>query len=156
VRDRAAAPTENNLVPLAIASQSDLKPLRVLGAEDNPVNQKMARRAIHRLRHQIRVAGNGMRAVAACAAEEFDLIPMDLQMPDMDGFEATASIREAQPSGRHTPIVAMTAHAKLGDHEQCLRAGVEGYNSKPVDLQAPGRLIDRYRNERDRAVNRLP
>ena len=119
--------------------------LRILLAEDNPVNQKLAQRAIEKMGHSITVAANGVRAVKVCEGECFDLILMDLQMPEMDGFEATAMIRSAeQASGRHTPIIAMTAHAMHGDRDQCIRAGMDDYISKPVDLRALAKMIDRY------------
>ena len=96
--------------------------------------------------HSILVAGNGLRAVEAAAAQTFDLILMDLQMPEMDGFEATARIRQAElPLGRHTPIIAMTANAMHGDRENCLRSGFDGYISKPVDLLALARMIEQSR-----------
>jgi CheY-like chemotaxis protein len=121
-------------------------PLRILLAEDNAVNQMVAQRAIEKMGHSILVAGNGLRAVEAAAAQSFDLILMDLQMPEMDGFAATARIRQAElPSGRHTPIIAMTAHAMHGDRENCLRSGFDGYISKPVDLRALARTIEQSR-----------
>jgi CheY-like chemotaxis protein len=127
--------------------------LRILLAEDNPVNQKLARFAIEKMGHSIVMVNNGIRAVETSASGQFDLILMDLQMPEMDGFEATARIREAERSaGRHTPIVAMTAHAMHGDREQCLRAGMDDYISKPIDLQALARMIDRYRVSRPAAA----
>ena len=121
-------------------------PLRILLAEDHAVNQKLARRAIEKLGHSIQVADNGLRAVEAAAMQTFDLILMDLQMPEMDGFEATARIRQAEiTAGRHTPIIAMTAHAIHGNRENCLRSGFDGYVSKPVDLQALARTIEQTR-----------
>jgi CheY-like chemotaxis protein len=121
-------------------------PLRILLAEDNAVNQKLAQRAIEKMGHSILVASDGLRAVEAAAAQSFDLILMDLQMPEMDGFEATARIRQAElATGRHTPIVAMTAHAMHGDRENCLRSGFDGYISKPIDLQALAGTIEQSR-----------
>jgi CheY-like chemotaxis protein len=119
--------------------------MHILLVEDNPVNQKLAQRAIEKMGHSITLAGNGVRAVEACTSGRFDLILMDLQMPEMDGIEATARIREAeQGTGRHTPIIAMTAHAMHGDRDQCIRAGMDDYISKPVDLHALARMIERY------------
>jgi CheY-like chemotaxis protein len=119
-------------------------PLRILLAEDHPINQKLAQRAMEKMGHSVLVAGNGLRAVEAAAAQSFDLILMDLQMPDMDGFQATTLIREAElAAGRHTPIVAMTAHAMHGDREHCLRSGFDDYLSKPVDLQLLARTIEK-------------
>jgi CheY-like chemotaxis protein len=110
------------------------RPLRLLLAEDNPVNQKLAVRLLEKKGHTVVVAGDGAEAVRAVAADEsFDLVLMDVQMPEMDGFEATAAIRaREQTSGRHIPILAMTAYAMKGDRERCLAAGMDGYVSKPI------------------------
>jgi ligand-binding sensor domain-containing protein/ActR/RegA family two-component response regulator len=120
--------------------------LRILLVEDNPVNQKLAQRAIEKMGHNIVVADNGLRALQLFGERPFDLVLMDLQMPEMDGFETTAGIRQVETAfGRHTPVIAMTAHAMHGDRELCLRAGMDDYLSKPVDLQALARMIERYR-----------
>jgi CheY-like chemotaxis protein len=112
----------------------------VLVAEDNIVNQRVAERLLTRRGHLVTVVNNGREALAAMARGAFDLVLMDVQMPDMDGFEATAAIREEErESGRHIRIVAMTAHAMNGDRERCLAAGMDGYLSKPID---PGTLYD--------------
>jgi hypothetical protein len=132
--------------PAEQAAGPSAAPLRILLAEDNAINQKLAQRAIEKMGHSIQVAGNGLRAVEAAAAQIFDLILMDLQMPEMDGFEATARIRQAElPFGRHTPIIAMTANAMHGDRENCLRSGFDDYISKPVDLQTLARMIEQSR-----------
>jgi len=105
--------------------------LRILLAEDNMVNQRLT------VKYQVEVAGNGKEAVAAFERETFDLILMDVQMPEMDGFEATALIREKEKkTGGHIPIIAMTAHAMKGDRERCLDAGMDEYVSKPIRPQA--------------------
>jgi signal transduction histidine kinase/CheY-like chemotaxis protein len=106
---------------------------RILLAEDNPVNQVVAVRLLERRGHQVTVAANGREAVAAVEREPFDLVLMDVQMPEMDGFEATAAIRQAETgSGRHLPVFAMTAHAMKGDAERCRTAGMDGYLPKPI------------------------
>ena len=109
---------------------------RVLLAEDNPVNQMVALRLLEKQGHRVVVAGNGREALLAlskAAPDGFDMILMDVQMPEMDGFEATAAIRaQERESGRHIPIVAMTAHAMKGDRERCLEAGMDHYISKPI------------------------
>jgi signal transduction histidine kinase/ActR/RegA family two-component response regulator len=135
--DGAAAPSiETKPDPPEEPPPAEL-PLRILLAEDNAVNQKLAKKMLDKPGHILTVVGNGRSAWEAAVTGDFDLILMDLQMPEMDGFEATAHIREAElASGRHTPIVALTAHAMSGDREQCLRAGMDDYISKPIDFQA--------------------
>lgn len=109
--------------------------LRVLLAEDNPVNQTLATRILEKLGHKVQVVNNGREALGRSQTEEFDLILMDVQMPEMDGLEATTAIRDAEAStGKHVPIVAMTAHAMKGDREKCLSAGMDGYLSKPIRI----------------------
>jgi PAS domain S-box-containing protein len=109
------------------------RPLRVLLAEDNAVNQRLATRLLERAGHAVVVVGNGAQAVAAAEREPFDVVLMDVQMPEMDGLEATAAIRARErDGGGHQPIIAMTAHAMKGDRERCLEAGMDGYVSKPI------------------------
>jgi PAS domain S-box-containing protein len=113
-----------------------LRPLRILLAEDSVVNQKLAVALLQRQGHMVTTAVNGQEAVDAVGRETFDLILMDVQMPEMDGLEATAAIRVNQlASGLHTPIIAMTAHALKGDRERCLEAGMDGYVAKPIRPQ---------------------
>jgi two-component system sensor histidine kinase/response regulator len=102
-------------------------------AEDNAVNQMLAVRLLEKRGYTVTVAVNGRDAVAASEKESFDVILMDVQMPEMDGFQATAAIRAREKStGGHIPIIAMTAHSLVGDQERCLAAGMDGYVSKPI------------------------
>jgi len=106
---------------------------KILLAEDNTVNQVVTVRLLEKRGHQVTVAANGLDAVAAVEREAFDLVLMDVQMPEMDGFEATAAIRKAETrTGRHLPIFALTARAMKGDAERCRLAGMDGYLPKPI------------------------
>jgi two-component system, sensor histidine kinase and response regulator len=93
--------------------------------------------------HSLVPAADGREALASTRTNSFDLILMDVQMPEMDGFEATRLIRTEEPPGRHTPIVAMTAHAMIGDRERCLAAGMDDYLSKPLDKTALLAIIEK-------------
>ena len=119
--------------------------LRILIAEDNLVNQRLVVRLLEKRGHRVVVAGNGKEALAALEKETFDLILMDVQMPEMDGFETTAAIRRNEKSsGLHQIIVALTAHAMKGDHEKCLAAGMDGYLSKPIRVQELDEVLAQY------------
>jgi CheY-like chemotaxis protein/HPt (histidine-containing phosphotransfer) domain-containing protein len=119
-----------------------LRPLRILLAEDNPVNQRVALHNLQKAGHSALAVGNGREALAVLKRETFDLMLMDVQMPEMDGFEATRAIREEETqTGQHLPIVAMTAHAMKGDRERCLAAGMDDYVSKPVQKVELFRVI---------------
>jgi signal transduction histidine kinase/DNA-binding response OmpR family regulator len=119
--------------------------LRILLVEDNAVNQLLAMRMLEKRGHAVTVAANGKEALVAVAANTFQLVFMDVQMPEMDGFEATAAIREREKrSGTHVPIVAMTAHAMVGDRERCQAAGMDDYLSKPIRPEELNEILKRY------------
>jgi PAS domain S-box-containing protein len=129
-------------------------PLRVLLAEDNPINQKLVVCLLEKEGHTVVVAGNGREALATLERQTFDLVLMDVQMPEMDGFEAAAAIRRAErETGRHLPILAMTAYAMKGDRERCLQSGMDGYVPKPVQprelFEAICRLVPPQAEESD-------
>lgn len=117
------------------------RPLRVLLAEDNPVNQRVARLLVQSWGHRVTVAGDGQRALDALAESSFDVVLMDVQMPILDGLQATRRLRERErEEGGHVPVIAMTANAMRGDRESCLEAGMDDYLAKPIDAPA---LFDR-------------
>jgi CheY-like chemotaxis protein len=117
---------------------------RILVAEDNPVNQQLARAMLLRLGYQTDVAGNGEEAVEAVMNLPYDLVLMDCQMPVMDGFEATRVIRDREGTVRHTTIVAVTANAMEGDRERCLTAGMDDYLAKPFRAGDLRRVLERW------------
>jgi signal transduction histidine kinase/CheY-like chemotaxis protein len=119
--------------------------LHVLLAEDNRVNQRLATRLLEKRGHSVVVAADGREALAAIEKEGFDLVLMDLQMPEMDGFEATVAIREKERAGgARLPIVALTAHAMKGDREKCLAAGMDGYLTKPIRTPELDEVLKKY------------
>jgi PAS domain S-box-containing protein len=110
-----------------------IPPLRILLAEDNPVNQRLGTMLLEKQGHTVTVAGNGREAAAAVAAQSFDLVLMDVQMPELDGLEATRALRRReQGTGRHLPVIALTASAMKGDRDRCLEAGMDAYVTKPI------------------------
>jgi two-component system, sensor histidine kinase and response regulator len=126
-----------------------LGPLTILLAEDSLVNQKLALGLLERHGHRVVVASNGKEAVGAYASQAFDLVLMDVQMPEMDGLEATQAIRHIEKqSGRRTPIAAMTAHAMQGDRQRCLDAGMDEYIAKPVRAKVLFETIGKLVGER--------
>jgi signal transduction histidine kinase/CheY-like chemotaxis protein len=129
------APSEHKAQPLADGPQAGRR-RRVLLAEDSVVNQKLTVRLLEKWGHTVEVVASGREALDALDRQTFDLVLMDVQMPEMDGFEATAVIRERErTAGGHLPVIAMTAHAMKGDREHCLEAGMDGYVSKPIRPQ---------------------
>jgi signal transduction histidine kinase/DNA-binding response OmpR family regulator len=119
--------------------------LRVLLAEDNLVNQRLAVRLLEKRGHRVVVAATGLQALKALEKEKFDLVLMDVQMPEMDGLEATAAIRKREKgTGHHQAVVALTAHAMKGDREKCLAGGMDGYLTKPIRPNDLDQLLDKY------------
>ena len=121
-------------------------PLRILLAEDNVVNQKLAMRLLQQMGYRADLASNGIEAVESVQRQTYDVVLMDVQMPDMDGLQATALIRERESRlGLHTPIIALTAHTMKGDRERCLAAGANEVLFKPVAMdalfEAMGRIL---------------
>jgi CheY-like chemotaxis protein len=118
--------------------------LRILIAEDNPVNQLLISRLLEKRGHAIKVAGNGRLALESLQEAAYDLVLMDVQMPEMDGMEATRLLRESESkTGRHITVVGVTAHAMAGDRERCLEAGMDGYLSKPIRPKELDELLER-------------
>jgi two-component system, sensor histidine kinase and response regulator len=137
--------TPTDLAPLVAhpVQPSGMK-LRVLLAEDNAVNQKVASRLLEKQGHLVTIASDGRAALDALSRENFDLVLMDVQMPEMDGFEATAAIRaQERETGKHLPIIAMTAHAMQGDRERCMAAGMDDYIAKPIKFRELTDLLEK-------------
>jgi two-component system, sensor histidine kinase and response regulator len=120
-----------------------MRPLTVLVAEDNPVNQKLAIALLRRRNAVVTIATNGVEAVSLWASGDYDLVLMDIQMPEMDGLEACGIIRSRELTGQRIPIVAVTARAMTGDREECLAAGMDAYLSKPIRSAELLETIDR-------------
>jgi len=122
--------------------------LRILLAEDNPVNQRLALRLLEKMGHRIALVSNGVDALERATQGGFDLLLMDVQMPELDGLSATRRIRQWESThGGHVPIIAMTARAMQGDRERCLEAGMDDYLSKPIDSERLRQLVSRYHVE---------
>jgi osomolarity two-component system sensor histidine kinase NIK1 len=129
---------------VATPPAKERRTLSVLLAEDNTVNQRLAIELLRRLGHAVVAVGNGREATEAFRRQAFDVILMDIQMPEIDGFQATALIRaeEALTGAARTPVVALTAHAMIGDREKCLASGMDHYLSKPIKSAELKALLD--------------
>jgi two-component system, sensor histidine kinase and response regulator len=130
--------------------------LRVLLAEDNLVNQRLTVRMLEKMGHQVTVAQTGEEALNAIPREKFDLVLMDVQMPEMDGFAATREIRRREAPGQRVPVIAMTAHAMKGDRESCLEAGMDDYLAKPINREELQQAIERAMKARKEEVSAQP
>jgi CheY-like chemotaxis protein len=138
---------------LSVSAERKTTGLKILLAEDNEVNRLVATAILQKKGHEIVHAENGAKALEAVRQSRFDLILMDVQMPDMDGLQATAAIRALeQSSGRHTPIVAMTAHAMKGDRERFLAAGMDDYIAKPINSQELLAILSRVTARKPEAM----
>ena len=138
------APQQEARGPSDLDEFPPAEPLSLLVVEDTPANQKVVVRMLERRGHEVHVAHNGREAIDLLSQGEFDLVLMDVQMPIMDGFQATAAIRGMRDEPfRNVPIVAMTAHAMKGDRERCLAAGMDAYIAKPVDARRLIRMVER-------------
>jgi signal transduction histidine kinase/CheY-like chemotaxis protein/HPt (histidine-containing phosphotransfer) domain-containing protein len=145
-------PVRSIPAPADVGQDHGGRPLRILLAEDNPVNQMTATTMLEKLGHAVVVANNGREAIDKINEQKFDVVFMDVQMPEVDGVTATGELRKReQATGRHIPIVAMTAHAMKGDKEKCLEAGMDDYVSKPIrrkDLaDVLARIVERFLTE---------
>ncbi|HWI11402.1 MAG TPA: response regulator, partial [Burkholderiaceae bacterium] len=118
--------------PKIDATLATRHPLRILLAEDNVVNQKLALRLLQRMGYRADLASNGIEAIESIERQTYDVVLMDVQMPEMDGLEASRRIRARWPAGERPRIVAMTANAMQGDREMCLDAGMDDYLTKPI------------------------
>jgi len=131
------------------------RPQNILLAEDNIVNQKLAVAMLTKMGHSVTVAKDGLEAVSKWQQDTFDLIFMDVQMPELDGLDATRRIREKERvRGERIPIIAVTAHAMSGDREHCIEAGMDDYVSKPIQRSDLAQVIERYEQRRAEAMAR--
>jgi two-component system sensor histidine kinase/response regulator len=143
-----AARTEGMIPSITRDSLKDrrdpMDTLRILIVEDNPVNQLLMTRLLDRRGHLVKVAGNGRLALESIEKESYDLVLTDVQMPEMDGIEATRVLRERETkTGTRLTVIGVTAHAMAGDRERCLQAGMDGYLSKPIRAKELDELLDR-------------
>ena len=142
--------SDSRVLAIRSGSKTGGRRLQVLLAEDNVVNQRLTIHLLEKEGHQVQLAQNGKEALAKFRQHSFDLVLMDVQMPEMDGFEATAGIRHLeQTTGSHVPIIALTAHAMKGDRERCLRAGMDGYIVKPMKPEEILTVIRQYASSAD-------
>jgi len=137
-------PGRGRLVTRHLVNEEKRKSQRILLVEDNPVNQKVAVALLQKAMYSIDVVNNGKEALEKIEENAYNLVLMDVQMPIMDGFEATRRIRAGEAGKSHIPIIAMTAHAMKGDRERCLEAGMDDYISKPIDKRSLLTTIDRW------------
>ena len=155
---RGEADRREQSTDLAVLASGIREPhdaMRILLAEDNVVNQRVALRILEKAGHSVVLARDGAEAVEKFNGQKFDLVLMDVQMPEMSGIEATARIREME-SGLRTPIIALTAHAMSGDQQRCLDAGMDDYLAKPIHASTLIALINKYRAEAEIGLANAP
>jgi CheY-like chemotaxis protein len=139
-----AVPFSALQIPRLDATLAEQNPLRILVAEDNSVNQKLIAGLLNRLGYQPKLVGNGLACLEALRADDYDVVLMDCQMPEMDGYEATSRIRAGEAGNRNRAlhIIALTASAMVGDRERCLKAGMNEYLTKPIQADALIHLLE--------------
>ena len=150
---QALAPVAAEVTQPSKDGKSSCRQLRILLAEDNPVNQRLTVRMLEKMGHLVALAQTGKAALDAVRTGKFDLVLMDLQMPEMDGFAATREIRKAEQNGHHVPVIAMTAHAMKSDRDECLAAGMDDYLAKPINSEDLRQMIERVMTARKEPVS---
>jgi two-component system, sensor histidine kinase and response regulator len=144
-KTRVSAPER---APMSAMEARTVVPLHILLAEDNSVNQKVAINVLQKRGHIVTLAVNGREAVALASSKTFDLILMDIQMPEMDGYEATAAIREMeQTTGSHIPIIALTAHAMKSDEDRSIASGMDDFMAKPIHAKELIQKVEHFSRE---------
>jgi CheY-like chemotaxis protein len=141
---QAGSPARDDRVVALSERRSDPNAALVLVVEDSPVNRLVAVHVLERLGFRAHVVNDGREALQALSTQRYDAVLMDCQMPDIDGYEATRELRRRENGSRHTPVIAMTAHAMTGDRERCLDAGMDDYIAKPVRSQTLNEVLSRW------------